>query len=136
MPPKCSSKRTRTGTSRSSQSEGRSAKSRRRGSVSNPSTVQGEPHEDTRANEVVDPLTTDANSSSNGPLPRNDILIIVQEVVKHLQPARKVRLNLSLCQVCVVSQARPLFFLFTLGRRKKGSGDTPLANLFCSSKLF
>ena len=25
---------------------------------------------------------------------------------------------------------------FTLGRGKKGSGDTPLANLFCSSKLF
>ena len=87
MPPKCSSKRKRTGTSGSSQSKGRSAKSRRRGSTSDPSTVQGESHEDTKANKVADPLTTDANSSSNWPLMRNDILIIVQEVVKHLQPA-------------------------------------------------
>ena len=42
---------------------------------------------DTTANEVADPLTTVANSSSNMPLTINNIPIIVQEVVKHLQPA-------------------------------------------------
>ena len=55
---------------------------------------------DPHTNSMQSTLSTSGDSSVDGPLTRGDILTIVQEVVRHLQPAGQDNpLNLQVCQL-------------------------------------
>ena len=47
-----------------------------------------------------------------------------------------LRADVKVTQVETSLAGQTDFFPFYIGSGKKGSGDTPFANLFCSSKLF